>query len=341
MNSIISLLGDISSSNGPGNANKEIKKSLEVYYDVKCSVKESKPMRILEMFKLVVYCDVLVICSASRMNFLAIRIAKLLKKKTVYIMHGYSSYERLIENSCIKDDQLGKIKKYENYVFSTADKVVCVSKRFMDFMIEEQPKYTKKFEYIYNAIDVNSRIRKEEVERLEKKIISVGGGMKQKNNAIIAEVIDSMDDNIEYIVVGKKMSEGEKIRRCKCVTWIDNLPHEELIGLMEECNLYIQNSTFETFGLCVIEALYAGCSILASKNIGCMDLFNSLSDDDVILDVYDREEIQTKISKLLCESNNEKLVSSFDKTQISRAAQAKRLRSIIDSLIYNVSEGDL
>ena len=156
--------------------------------------------------------------------------------------------------------------------------------------------------------------------------------MRQKNNLTIAKAIAQYTENVEYIVVGPKQEEGEKIEQLNCVSWVDYLTHDSLIQLMYESDLYVQNSSFETFGLSVIEALYAGCSLLISNRVGCIDLFGSISDKDVIYDISDKEEIRNKIIYLLQNPNHDRLLSGFQKEKVSESFQINRWKKIIKEI---------
>ena len=194
---------------------------------------------------------------------------------------------RSIKNPFISEEQLNAIKRYEAIVYDASDRIVCVSKSCMKFVQKQFPKYGNKMDYIYNVVDVNkikNVCQEKKYLRQGNKILSVGGGMRRKNNLTIAKTIDKNFDNLEYIVVGDMLEDGEEIKKFGFVTWIRHLTHETLLQLMNETDLYIQNSTFETFGLAIIEALYAGCSLLVSQAVGCMELFETITDMDIIYD---------------------------------------------------------
>lgn len=327
------LLGDFESDNGPGNANKQIRDSIAAEYNVIYSQRSGRIGRILEMYKGIEKSDLLIICSKSNINFSAIRAAKRQEKKIIYLMHGYASQEAQIANPTITIEQLEQIERYESIVYGAADCIVCVSKKCMEYMQRQLPQYKNKIDYIYNVVDIdyikkicisNPPIKK------KNKVLSVGGGMRQKNNLTVARAIKGCTDYIEYVVVGTCQEDGEEIQKIDCVTWMDHLSHEKLLRLMYECSLYIQNSTFETFGLSVIEALYAGCSLLISNEVGCLDIFDSLSDEDIIYDVSDVDEIYKKIEHLLLNPNNKRLLSGFKEEKVSKSFQAGRWKKIID-----------
>lgn len=331
----IFLLGDFESDNGPGNANKKIRDSLLLKYEIKYSKEKGRIRRIYEMYKGIAHSDILLICSASKINYLAVRVAKKQGKKILYLMHGYSSYEKKIENPELTDDELKKTYDYEEFIFTNSDRIICVSKRFMDYMKTQISKYADKFDYIFNTIDVEGieKIYKNNPDEERKnQILSVGGGKRQKNILTLAKVLAENDKKTKFIVVGKSLQDGERIKAFDNVMWYEHLKHEELYRVMAETTLYIQNSIFETFGLAVVEALYAGCSVLVSNAVGCLDLFENLTDQDVIYDTYDKKEIQEKVNYLLLNPNNQRLMKGLKKECLSKEWQANRWYDIINSM---------
>ncbi len=331
------LLGDFESNNGPGNANKEIRNSLAERFQVKFSRQRKKLARICEAIVGIANADVLIICSKSQINLLAIKAAKLMNKKIVYVMHGLSSYEESINNPDISENALANFRKYEFYIFENVDRVICVSKFAMEFVCGIYPGYKNKMDYIFNVVDVTKLDHQiTELKHKTHSVLSVGGGMRRKNNLVVANAITTCSqrfNDIEYTVVGSEAIDGMTIKNSPYVTWINHLDHNELLQLMQCNDLYIQNSTFETFGLAVVEALYAGCSILLSNQTGCKDLFTTIKDDDLIFHVDDEVEIAEKIEKLLRNGNNQRLRDGFNKQFISRGWQAKKFEAIIQSIL--------
>ena len=332
----IFLLGDFKSDNGPGNANKQIRDTLDTVCKIKYSKAVGKMGRILEVFRLVKSSDIILICSASKINYLAIRLAKKQYKKIIYLMHGYSSYEAKIANPNISTKNLAQIQNYETFIYDASDRIICVSKRCMEFMKKQIPQYKEKLDYVFNVLDTEhiTRMCQENISlRLQDKVLSVGGGMRRKNNLVVAKCIDKYFSNVNFTVVGNELEYGDKIKKIRNVTWVGHLTHEDLCRLMSEANIYIQNSTFETFGLAIIEALYAGCSLLISNNVGCLDLFESITDKDIIYDVNDDEVISRKIDYLLQNPNNKRLMAGFNYSLVSKNWQAGKWKEIIDEII--------
>ena len=100
---------------------------------------------------------------------------------------------------------------------------------------------------------------------------------------------------------------------------------------MENADVYIQNSLYETFGLAVIEALDAGCSLLLSNKMGCVELFENLNSNDVIYNSDDVNEIKEKLQAVLLKENNTRLRKAFRYDLISSENVSERLIQILET----------
>ena len=325
------LIGDFQSDNGPGTANKQILQSLSQGYGVRYSKAQSKLGRIIEAIVKIMISDAVVICSKSQINYFVINIAKRLKRKIYYVMHGCSSFEEKLNNSKVSVQKLQSLNDYEDFIITNTDKIICVSKFFMNFMKQRMPKYNYKFDYIYNCIDIKkitSQITS--VPERNAQIASIGGGMKRKNILTIVKSAQQLQPSLPVLVIGADGPDSPEIKRQDNIEWKGLLSHSDVIRLLSETKIYVQNSAFETFGLSVIEALYCGCDLLISDNMGCKDLFGTLTDNDIIYDVHDQKEICQKLQYLYKHSNNKRLRKGFRKELVSHHWQLEKFNHIFE-----------
>lgn len=325
------LIGDFQSDNGPGMANKQILQSLNKGHIIRYSKAKSKPGRIIEAIEKIILSDAVVICSKSQINYLVINIAKRLNKKIFYVMHGCSSFEAVLNNPAITGQEIESLKDYEKFVISNTDKTICVSKFFMNFMRNRMPEYKKKFDYIYNCIDIK-KISSQITPVMDRKdqIVSIGGGMKRKNILTIIKAAQQLKLSLPVLVIGADGPDSFEIKNQDNTEWEGQLSHSDVLHLLAESKIYVQNSTFETFGLAAIEALYSGCDLLISSHMGCKDLFDTLTDNDVINDVNNQEEIRQKLQYLSEHSNNERLLEGFRKEFVSHDWQLEKFNQIFE-----------
>jgi len=326
------FLGDFKSNTGPAIANKLMKKGLSDLDNIKFSDANNLVMRVLEVILNTIMFDNICICSFSKINYIAINLAKLLNKNIYYIMHGYVSYENSI-NNIDKSKENDKLIKLEKYILKNSKKVFCVSKKFMEFIIEKEPEYSHKFDFIYNGIDIeeiekNARFYKGKKDKNQ--IISIGGGMKRKNNLTVCKVIEILNSkynmNLKYIVIGLPYTDKNEICKFNFVEYYDYLPHDKVLRILGQSNLYIQNSSFETFGLAIVEALFSGCNLLISNNVGVIDLFKDLNEMDIIYDTNSVEEIARKIENVLINNNSSRLKERLEISKINYRESAKLLK---------------
>lgn len=325
------LVGDFQSDNGPGMANKQIFKSLSKGHVVRYSKEGSKAGRIFEALGKIAVSDAVVICSKSQINYLVIKAARRLNKHVFYVMHGCSSFEARLNDPNVSDQVVRSLSDYDNYIVENSDKVICVSELFMHFMMDRMPDYQNKFDYIYNCIDIK-KILSQVVPSAERKsqIISIGGGMKHKNILTVARAAQQLQPAISVAVVGAEGADSMDIKRQGNVKWIGLTPHKEVLKLLSESKYYIQNSTFETFGLAAVEALYCGCDLLISDHMGCKDLFENATDKDIIHNVNDPIEIKEKLQYLSSHGNNMRLREGFKKECVSHEWQLNKFNRIFE-----------
>ena len=331
------LLGDFCSDDGPGVANRQILEAMRMNYDITVSMQTNALQRIIEVMTECVRCHALLICSKSELNYLAIAWAKILHKPVYYVMHGFASYEEHLnatEKSICVNKSIKKLRKYDDFVVSHSDKIICVSPFAMRFMQREYPEKRDSFDYIYNAVQPPKLHPLTEL--YADTILSVGAHMRRKMCFPVVRAVEKLREQgraYRLILIGNKSAEYERIKAYDFVEWHEPMAHEELLKLMARCPVYIQNSAFDTFALAPIEALYEGASILLSKYVGCKDLFNDLRETDIIGDPENEEEIAADIDFVMQHANHQRLLSGMRGSCATVQAMAQRLAEIFDKKV--------
>lgn len=283
-------IGDIKNNTGPANVNKKYKEFLS-NEAVFCN-SNNKTYRIFHFLVNIPFKKIIIISGFSKLNYIFLKISNILNKKTFYLMHGYLKIESKYNKNITNES-----KNIEQKILKESYKIICVSKMFANIVKQEYPEINSKITYVNNGTNNKNKKETKTNNKTNKYcIISVGGGLKQKNNLDICKAINEINDNnIKLIIIGKIGNDGEKIKKYPFVEYHENLSHEEVLNLMGQANLYIQNSYFETFGLAIIEALQEKCNILISKNIGAIDILDNINDKDIIYDNESVSEIKEKI----------------------------------------------
>ncbi len=284
------FVGNIIDDNGPSIVNKNYYKYLNDNM-IFCHT-NNKIKRIFHFIKNVFKINKVIISGFSLLNFCILMFSKLIGKKTYYLMHGYVKVE-------MKYSKISKSKKkfnikLEYYFLKSSFKVICVSEIFAEFLKKEFPEFKNKIYFVNNGIESNSKKRKRSKSG---NVISLGGGLTIKNNLSICKALEKNSFSQKYIVIGPLGEYGNEIKQFNFVEYHEYLPNESVLEKMKECSLYIQNSYFETFSLASAEALNCGCDLLLSNNIGFLSVINNPTNDDIIYNQDDINEISKKIEK--------------------------------------------
>src|SRR5699024_10699021 len=150
------LLGEFNSETGTSLANNQIKLGfLQSEYGDKVYYSKANNLfsRILEVIYKTYLSDNVCICSMSLINYFAIFISKILNKKVYYLMHGYKTFEMTFQRD-LNHRIVQRYTNLERFIFDNSEKIICVSKRFMEFMKYNDPKHREKFIFNYNGLNL-------------------------------------------------------------------------------------------------------------------------------------------------------------------------------------------
>lgn len=320
------VVGDYRTGTGPANVTKEY--LLRFPKGTKRLIFTSKALRAIEIILKMPGSDIVLLSGYSRQNLLALKWAKKLGKPGVYLMHGCVEHENAI-NECV-DEQMSRVER-RTMELSTA--ILAVSSRFAGWLKTYYPEYSYKISTAVNGVDTGLLKDMLSGTRISRRdphmILTIGGGMPRKKIKHICEAVLLLNKsgNGEYslVVIGDS---GKDDGAINSYPFVDNRGLVDAAAtkrLYREASLFVQNSCFETFGLAPMEALMNGCSVLMSKEIGALELFNRVEDGDIIKNWYDDREIAAKIDRLMKRGNVTRLAEAFDKESSSWEARTTQL----------------
>ena len=208
-------------------------------------------------------------------------------------------------------------------IFNKVDKIICVSNLLAQRIIQDYPDIKTKIIVIYNNID--KPIDHMTPKKINNQIMSTGGSSPLKNNIQVCDAISKLNktrrdkEKIKYIIVGKKHN-NITFSKYSFVEYYGEISHERCMKIMEESNLYIQNSAFETFNMSIIEAIGRGCKILTGKDTGALEVISGLNENNIIRNHNDIHEIANKINVIMNSSKQKTTVrwELLDKESVKR-----------------------
>ena len=325
----IFVVGDYYSGTGPANVTKAYIENLPegTYYQRF----KNKLFRLIELYIKIPKSDVVFLSGHSKQNLIAIKLAKKKGIKVAFLMHGCVEHENAING--VPDEAMNQV---ERATLEGSDLILAVSTQFEDWLKENYSQYSDKISHLINGVDLDITDLTDGGNRADNRIISIGGGMPRKRIVNICKAIDLLNKNgscYELIVAGDIGLDTEAINSYPFVKNLGIISHEEMLKSLQGARLFIQNSCFETFGLAPLEALFSGCDILLSSVCGALSIFDRVNETDIINDTEDIDEIATKITYLIQNSNNSRLMQSIDKESASWKARSGQLQTILKNLI--------
>lgn len=302
----ILYVGNLYNNNGPSIVNKNLYKNLKnrIYF-----LEEKKALKkIFEFKKKESGIKLINLSGLSLFNCLVAIYCTIKRKKISYLMHGAIWIENKYSNYSIQ------YKIYEKIILNLSSKIIVVSNNYKEIL-----KLEKKYNCFINKIIVIPNgvewLQGNLLEKKKKRILSIGGGRKEKNILEICENISLLNDpEIELIIIGKDGKDTDNIKKYKFVKYLGVIPQEEVFQEMEKAQLYIQNSFYESFGLSVLEALNRNCSLLLSSNIGVLDFFSEKIKEEIIVN---QNNFQEKLKEVLSKDNYKIIQENFDEKKFS------------------------
>lgn len=166
----------------------------------------------------------------------------------------------------------------------TADKIIAISRQTKNDIIEFYGTEEDKIEVVYQtcndifkkkADDLLTRKVKDKYNLPEKYLLYVGTIEPRKNALNIVKALYERNIDIPLIIVGRNTKYGDIIKEYIKNKLLENrifLLHDvqtdELPVFYQNATVFIYPSTFEGFGIPIIEALYSGIPVITSKG-GC------------------------------------------------------------------------
>jgi glycosyltransferase involved in cell wall biosynthesis len=114
----------------------------------------------------------------------------------------------------------------------------------------------------------------EPMENRPLKLLFVGGLSQRKGIAHLFEAVNQLGDAVSLTIIGHKAVEdciplNEALKRHK---YIPSLPHEEILKIMREQDVFVFPSLFEGFGLVITEAMSQGTPVITTNRTAGPDL---------------------------------------------------------------------
>lgn len=198
------------------------------------------------------------------------------------------------------------------YACKNADKIIAISEKTKEDIIEFYRIPEDKIEVIYQTCDdafkqsVSDKKKKEVAEKYQLPknfILSVGTIEPRKNLLLVVKALAHTKSAIPLVVIGKakpyfKKVEDEikKLGLESQVIFLKNIPFADLPTIYQLANLFVYPSFYEGFGIPIIEALFSKVPVIASKG-SCLE--EAGGPNSIYVNPTDHLQLATEIDKVL------------------------------------------
>lgn len=322
----ILLVGEYRCNMGPANVNKKIIEHMTgnfSYLKFQWPKGFDKIMNVLELLIKICCSQVIIVSVTSRIGYIAGKLCHWLHKDLVFIMHGCAEYEYSINGCGSKNG-----RKRQKYLMDHATLILPVSNWYGEWLKDRYPNYKERIGTWCLGFDP---VECEAVAHRNKGlIVTAGGNDLRKNNYQLSDAVVGLSGKAWLEIYGA-INPKHPIKINENTKWMGLVPNDEFIRKLSCADIFVQNSTLESFDISLMEALYCGCNVLVSSNIGALDLIE-VEPTDVINDVNNVKEIQEKIEYLLDHPNNKRICAKINWDEISYPKSISRLREICEAV---------
>jgi glycosyltransferase involved in cell wall biosynthesis len=207
---------------------------------------------------------------------------------------------------------LAKVK----HACKVADKIIAISQKTKDDLIELLNIDADKIEVIYQGCDVAFKALKSDEQKLvvktkynlpDKFLLNVGTIEERKNLLLIVQALKNTPIDVPLIVVGKPKKYADKVNEyitannlTNRVIFLQNIPFDELPVIYQLASVFIYPSRYEGFGIPVLEALNSGTPVIAAAG-SCLE--EAGGPDSRYINPDDADSLSQQINLLLADDN--------------------------------------
>ena len=158
----------------------------------------------------------------------------------------------------------------------------------------------------------------------EKFVLYVGDVNYNKNISILIKATQKL--NLKLVIVGKQAKEIEKmnlnhaeLEHLKNIDWSNTLrlgfvDDGNIVSIYKKAFCYVQPSFYEGFGLPILEAMAAGCPVIAAKTQALVEVGGEAC---IYFDPYDFSDLSKKIRFIIEDSRfrNQQIQKGFERVK--------------------------
>lgn len=198
----------------------------------------------------------------------------------------------------LKDSEIKLANKDEE--LRLADLVI-VASSFTAKTLDDYPGPLSAVQVVpYGFPAVNQTREYDTIKQRPLKVLFVGGLSQRKGISYLFEAAGRLASHIELTVVGNKVGPSclaldQALTRHR---WIPSLPHNEILKLMRQHDVFVFPSLFEGFGLVISEAMSQGTPVITTDRTAGPDIIEQ-EENGWLIEAGSSEALQQTLEELL------------------------------------------
>lgn len=226
-------------------------------------------------------------------------------------------------------------------IFTSSKKNIAVSNEFKTRLEQD---YRAKFEYIPNIVDTDFFIpnQKTAAGQPVKNFLNIGNLKPQKSQDMLIQAFANAFQerrDIKLVIAGSG-PEYPRLKKLVCrlrmqeqISFYGQADRDEVLRLMQQSDCFVLSSTFETFGVVVIEAMSCGLPVIATRSGGPESI---ITDEKLgILCDIDEKQLSDALTTITGSVYDADFIRNYAVTNFSSSIIANRLKSLYSALLGN------
>ncbi len=164
------------------------------------------------------------------------------------------------------------------------------------------------------------------------RVLYVGGLTQRKGLSYLLEAITKVEKSVEFTIVGTRVGDCKPLDAAlQRYRWIPTLPHDAILDLMSQHDVFAFPTLLEGFALVVLEAMSRGMAVITTPNSGALEVVTSGS-NGFIVPIRSSDAIAEKIE--LLDSDRDSL-ASISNAAMQRASECtwQKYRELLASTV--------
>lgn len=228
------------------------------------------------------------------------------------------------------------------YACKVADKVIAVSERTKQDIIELYGTPAEKIEVVYQGCDpvftqpVDSAILQSVRQKynLPTEFILYVGSIEERKNLLLAvKALKHMKQDIPLIAIGKRTAYTDLVEKQIAeeglqnrVKLINNVPFADLPAFYQLGKIFVYPSLYEGFGIPIIEAIHGGLPVVAATG-SCLE--EAGGPDSIYVNPHDEKELAEAFDSILTDEALRQRIITAGKKYVKRFDPQQHAKEIL------------